>query len=272
MGAIVMHIELLYKKFCNSKGIQGPFRYGLTLVEVLIILFCIVFILVVLLPTIRDRHEPSYGTVCANNVRQILLGLLLYADENDSNLPLQPDAYSLNEISKESSVALMLYSGINIIEVKANNQGDIPPQHIFYCPANLPQKRNNEVFWNASKEYRTFGYFFIIDSKEGREKIKGSGDKIWLKRLNIKEPSNKELITDIVICDDVNYKPPQFPKGNFAKCSSKILGEKGFEASSHLIDANKPHGGNIGFVDGHVEWRYFQNMEKRYGQNPVCWW
>lgn len=124
-------------------------------------------------------------------------------------------------------------------------------------------------FWNASDDYRALGYFFIIDSKNGRDKIKGSGDKIWLKTLNIKNSAEKELIIDMLICDKINYKPPKYPNGNFTKCPSKILG---FETSSHLKDEKGPSGGNIGFVDGHVEWRYFKDMDKRYGQNPVCWW
>ena len=43
------------------------------------------------------------------------------------------------------------------------------------------------------------------------------------------------------------------------------------DRSSHLKSDEEPHGTNIGFLGGHVEWRHFRDMENRYG-NPTFWW
>ncbi len=34
----------------------------------------------------------------------------------------------------------------------------------------------------------------------------------------------------------------------------------------------EPYGGNIGMLDGHVEWRPFDDMEERYNTNPCFFW
>jgi prepilin-type processing-associated H-X9-DG protein len=41
--------------------------------------------------------------------------------------------------------------------------------------------------------------------------------------------------------------------------------------SPHLI-GNLPAGGNLGMLDGHVEWRKFQDMQIRSASGPFFWW
>ena len=48
--------------------------------------------------------------------------------------------------------------------------------------------------------------------------------------------------------------------------------EKIPDCSNHVKSDAEPYGGNIGFLDGHVEWRPFQDMEERYDTNPCFFW
>ena len=41
--------------------------------------------------------------------------------------------------------------------------------------------------------------------------------------------------------------------------------------SSHLLGAT-PKGGNLFFLDGHIEWRPFHRMRIRTDENPSFWW
>ena len=61
---------------------------GLTLVEVLVVL-AVVFILAALfLPTL-NRSGPSKMSKCINNLRQIDLGLVIFANDNHGRFPMQ---------------------------------------------------------------------------------------------------------------------------------------------------------------------------------------
>ena len=45
---------------------------------------------------------------------------------------------------------------------------------------------------------------------------------------------------------------------NFAEVPGGIYGQSGvYDSTSHLKSAEEPAGGNIGFLDAHVEWRRF---------------
>ena len=46
------------------------------------------------------------------------------------------------------------------------------------------------------------------------------------------------------------------------------------DQSSHLKTEQQPLGANIGFLDGHVAWRHFKDMELRYSISAglTFWW
>ncbi len=60
---------------------------GFTLIELLVVIAIIAILAGMLLPTLSRAKEAGRGTVCKNNMRQITLGLLLYADDHSEFLP-----------------------------------------------------------------------------------------------------------------------------------------------------------------------------------------
>ena len=246
-------------------------QYGISLIEILIVISCILFLIALIPIILRPRATSSMRNICQNRIKNLLLGIFTYADENNGRLPILADSNSLNEISKQTARILLHNIGVDVNSDKFINESFLFSDN-FYCPANIQQVRFRKSYWYSSDDYHTTGYFFIIDTKTGRAKIQGTGEKQWVTRLNIPKSTERELIIDIVISDQVNYKPPKYPFGNFEKCPGTIFGKDGFESTSHLLNDTKAGGGNIGFNDSHVEWRSFSEMEKRYGDNPVCWW
>ena len=61
---------------------------GLTLIEVLVVLVVIAVLVAMLLPTLVGGG-PSKGGKCCSNLRQIDLGLVMFADENQGRFPMQ---------------------------------------------------------------------------------------------------------------------------------------------------------------------------------------
>jgi prepilin-type N-terminal cleavage/methylation domain-containing protein/prepilin-type processing-associated H-X9-DG protein len=62
-----------------------------TLVELLVVITVIAILAALLLPALSNAKESARRARCASNLRQILVGARMYADENDDRFPAQPD-------------------------------------------------------------------------------------------------------------------------------------------------------------------------------------
>lgn len=67
-----------------SPGCTGR---GFTVIDVLVTLAVVLILIGLLLPTMSVVRETTRRVVCSSNVRQVGLGLAMYADQNDGLLP-----------------------------------------------------------------------------------------------------------------------------------------------------------------------------------------
>jgi type II secretory pathway pseudopilin PulG len=239
----------------------------------LVVIAIIAILMGVLLPALGRVREQARQRSCATRVRQHLLAMTMYADENSGKLPLpRLGGYWLQDIDR-STVNFML---------KTNMTRDM-----FYCPSNDQHQRFNDLFWlfpngtnpptgngiwDGTKFVNTGGYIvggycYVMDTAAGR----GSGwairaykrDKIqkkWLRTTAEKFPSMRELVVDSIM--------GQREQGrkwgrNFGRITvGGIPGQTGgqvWDSSSHLKGAGaEPVGGNQGYLDTHVEWVPFK--------------
>lgn len=65
---------------------------GFTLIELLVVISIIALLAALLLPTLAMAKQKGQQTACINNVRQLTLAVLMYADEHEDTLP--PTAYN----------------------------------------------------------------------------------------------------------------------------------------------------------------------------------
>ena len=64
------------------KGTQGAF----TLIELLVVIAVIALLMALLVPVLRSARERAHRVVCMNNLRQLTLAWLVYADDNDGKI------------------------------------------------------------------------------------------------------------------------------------------------------------------------------------------
>ena len=100
--------------------------------------------------------------------------------------------------------------------------------------------------------------------------------KIWLKTTLVKNAAYRELCIDSIMgAPQSNTKYGH----NFAQVQGGIWGQdQVYDSSSHLKSDEEPEGGNIGFLDGHMEWRRFEPevtsgaAVPRYNTSPGFFW
>ena len=64
------------------KSTQGAF----TLIELLVVIAVIALLMALLVPVLRSARERAHRVVCMNNLRQLTLAWLAYADDNDGKI------------------------------------------------------------------------------------------------------------------------------------------------------------------------------------------
>lgn len=271
-------------------------KKAFTLVELLVVIAVIALLLSILIPALRLARDQAMRAACSSSIHQHLIAMTIFADEHEGRLPVQQGGWWLWDVSYYLSVEHLKNLGIDVSKYGLQPDEDVPTQDIFYCPANPMHRRYKDEAWhyllnydpakgywvinNKSGMYRVTGYLFLWWgpwSSQGIEYGEDEPAKEFLRRIDVKQPSKAELVLDVTMSDArPNVWPTaDYPDGNFAQimCGG-MPGEGNPDSSSHVLTERKPAGGNIGFADGHVEWRPFNKMKRRFNPNscPIFWW
>lgn len=241
---------------------------GFTLIELLVVISIIVLLAAMLIPALNKVRDLANRASCASQIHQHVMAMMMYADDNNNKLPdFGGLIYWIWDVPVKTC-DMILKGGVT--------------KETFYCPSNRQQQRHIEDYWTfAEPDYRVTGYFWMIDvfNRQGvstRDPIEGSGNKKWLKDLNIKNAADAELVMDAIISDAQSFGPPDYPNGNFERILCGGMPDNpnvGYDASSHIKKPSEAAGGNMGFADGHTKWRPFNEMERRLGPGcPYHWW
>jgi len=237
-------------------------KSALTKKDIIVVLACLVFLLANLGLVNSNGREHAKRMVCATNIRQSFLAMERFSNDNEGELPPHTFLPWVWDVSVKTCDIILKYGAT---------------KNTLYCPSNKQQKRYRKEYWEyAPPMFRVTGYFWIIDAT-GRPPIQGSGNKQWLRTIYIKNAAEAELITDATLSDVGNWPHAEYPNGNFEQilCSGMAVYPKvGYDTTNHLKSEKEPAGGNIGFADGHVDWRNFSEMERRLNipGSLIFWW
>lgn len=65
----------------------GDCKAAFTLIELLIVIAVIALLIAVIIPSLAVAKERARRLVCSKNINQLIIGLLTYADDNETDLP-----------------------------------------------------------------------------------------------------------------------------------------------------------------------------------------
>ena len=251
-------------------------EHGFTLIELLVVIAIIALLMAVLLPAMRKVRERAKQKVCASQIRQHLLAFTMWADQNNGKLPLPTHQGNWLWDIDIKTVNFMLKSGMT--------------QEMFYCPSNASMIKYMDHFWTfgstewdptknqltgGSGAFVVSGYCYILDDEKSqrppiRNNENKTGPKKWLRTIHEKNAASAELCIDATLGRANSSMKYGY---NFGDIRGGTWGQIQLpDRTSHLKSDEEPLGGNMAYLDSHVEWRHFRDMESRYGNNTIFWW
>ena len=108
-----------------------PLRAGFTLIELLVTITIISILAALLLPALKSARETANRAVCINNLRQIGIGILTFAGDNDGSLIFRDNQNYSTDNNWWSPVPY--YSAYFLITPLIN--GGYAQAKMFYCPS-----------------------------------------------------------------------------------------------------------------------------------------
>ncbi len=217
---------------------------GMTLVELLVVIAIISLLVALLLPAVQQSRESARRTGCANNLKQIGLGLQNYHDVhktfpigcyqwrplgNTTNLQLAWSAYLLPFVDEENIYQLLDLS--QAYDSSANRFAATQAVVAYLCPS-VPRTS----FLNGGLAATDYGG--IYGERISGPELKPKGTLIYT------TPITFSMITDgmsntLIVSEDAGFPDGQWINGNnvfeqaYAINAAPVFRQRHHERSSH---------------------------------------
>jgi prepilin-type processing-associated H-X9-DG protein len=251
---------------------------ALTRVDLVVLLAVLTLLAVMALPSLGRVTGKTAIAQCAANLEQYDLALQIYGGENQDNLPtINGGNWAWD--APEAYIFLVTNTGLKWTSL--------------YCPGTSVRFTEQDN-WSLFNFGGTFGVLGYATTVPGVSTMWTTPVGSYLFSTNINAtltmqrvnnlgtyypvtPASRPLVADATLTPGNGVPPPAGPTLNAAMLTYNWVVVPGGYTKHHLsphLNGSIPLGGNVGMLDGHVEWRNFTDMLPRAGDggDPYFFW
>jgi prepilin-type N-terminal cleavage/methylation domain-containing protein/prepilin-type processing-associated H-X9-DG protein len=216
------------------------FRKAFTLIELLVVIAIIGLLASMLLPALSSAKQRAWTILCNSNLRQIGLGLRMYADDNNELYPQSGGSIPWNNLNPSAATNSWMQQIIPYVQ----------STNVYRCPANklVPVEQQS-----------AFNYF-----NGARAAFVAAGKAASVNGKHIRFP-----VAYVLSGDTLDFDPSDADKDDY---SQNCVG--GFE-NGWPWEEWQAHtkGQNILFADGHTKWyRRYNTNEMTFRYDSIHGW
>lgn len=250
-----------------SRRLNLRFKSAFTLIELLVVIAIIAILAAVLLPVLATAKKKAQGTYCVNNLKQLDLAWLMFAQDNQDHLPLNlRNSQFGGWVNGDQTVPSQEVIPYYLADYPATTPPQLGPYvakntPVFKCPADLRQASFggtvNGTPWPLASYPATRSYSMngCVGLTNG-DNI-GAGAKVFRKTTDITQPTQLFVMIEegaITINDGIIF----FFAGN-----DPVAGGWGDCAGAYHGQAS-----GVNFADGHAEFHHWRGAVAKYGNMP----
>jgi prepilin-type N-terminal cleavage/methylation domain-containing protein/prepilin-type processing-associated H-X9-DG protein len=249
----------------STSGRRNATRIGFTLIELLVVVAIIALLISILLPSLARARETAKRVACTSNMRQLILGLNMYAEEHEGYIPLDntftpsPYVYEGKTYTGGGSPPgfyipwfgapyVGQYIGNSLVTCGASNA-------VIYCPSMNVAKMMSLPWFDANKNRNGIGLNRTASGAGGATNCNLYADKGHRTKWNeIASPSRMVILSDAAYA---GYSSGFFSWGTITHDVNGVPTDPGFadRTGTYGVNAYFHHMGmcNLAFADGHAE-------------------
>jgi prepilin-type N-terminal cleavage/methylation domain-containing protein/prepilin-type processing-associated H-X9-DG protein len=243
-----------------------------TLIELLVVIAIIAVLLGILMPGLQAAKERGRRLKCMNNLRQIGVAVHMYANDARGMVPMNPKVGDWLWDVPRRTANLLTDNGAK--------------RMILYCPGVTLSVKDKDIitkWWDfggtdaadIDTQRRVIGYSWL-----GKRCEKGNpaGGAVYMNALaldyrkpyvtmiTVRNASSIELTVDAIPSIGTGASADVARTDKFWGIPTEHVPEG--HQSGHMKN-NYPAGGNVVYLDGHTDWRAFQQMVIRHDTKSV---